>query len=217
MIVYIFILSFVSVFANTNNKYDNNCQILVNATIYKENMINFHNLIKSNSKYLNCVDDENDYKESLLHLAVKYDRFEVIEYFLINGANPNIINAYEETPIEYEIKKIKEYKNNDKYLPNPKIIKILFDYGAIIKESKQEELIEICINYGYVNVLNIFSKNGINIGKHLNASVIDIIKLSGMSSQYLELTELNKNINFWFTFISILLLILNYIILCKKN
>ena len=53
-----------------------------------------------NSLYLVCTNIQNSDKETALHSAAQYGHLEAVQLLLKHGADPNIKNSKDETPLD---------------------------------------------------------------------------------------------------------------------
>ena len=82
--------------------------------------------------------DYKDVRNTCLHWAVQYGQVEVVKALLQNGANPNILNGFMETPLHVAC---------DYY--NPSIIKDLILYGAISNNTNHAGMTPLGILVSY--------------------------------------------------------------------
>lgn len=86
--------------------------------VASNNILKLHNKIQ---KGLN-VNDLIFYGESLLHCAIRCEKFKTIQYLLENGANVNIKNNHDLTPLQMAIR----------FHSKASIINLLLEYKADI-------------------------------------------------------------------------------------
>lgn len=126
-----------------NNNLDQLKSLIKNCSNKFLKYIDFNNeymVIKNTFNYNSAV---NNYKETLLHLSIKYVNINIINYLLEQGASPNIQQVNGETPLHYVIK----------YTNNYKLVRLMLLYNADVCNKRTYDKKLNCIDYA-VNYKN---------------------------------------------------------------
>lgn len=121
---------------------NNNDENIFFALLRAQNVTLFDYFAKEDKDFINSV---NYFDETLLHVAVKLNSYDLVEYLLKNKAFVNAKNKAKETPLFYATK----YGNSD-------IFGLLVQYGAIIElhNSYDETLLDVVDYQNFIEYIN---------------------------------------------------------------
>ncbi|XP_008558550.2 putative ankyrin repeat protein RF_0381 [Microplitis demolitor] len=117
---------------------------------------------------VNALDESTaEFKQSLLHKAVKYRRVDLMEFLIENGADVNAVDSTGVTPIFYAMKK---------NLPRLFKLTLLLDAGADVnaKDLKGRTPLHLACKYAHVDDVEIFLKYGGDINALCNNNCLPI-------------------------------------------
>ncbi len=172
----------------------------IHESIFEGNIENIQTLIQKDPSLVN-IEDENGVLPLFLaiHMAVYSNRWDIVEFLVINGANPNVTDKNENTPLNLTI-----------YWKQPKTVEILVQHEADVNArgrngftplheaiyADQLEIVSILLeNEADINARTRSGLTPLEVATHLNRQEIKAFLIEKGAKKRSFLEKINEP--FW--------------------